>query len=212
MSSPCAAIISAWRYSGRWWSNLETTTCASVAKVALPRAMALTGAGAWTIFSQDRQLYLGRTLRTTRQRTGTMSSISCASEPSGRNAPPQSEQVQAPDSGSWMTSSRGRCPGKLRTGTGRATTPLSVPSGTGASRSVSSSSSASSSCSISRPSFSDEAPNCMRRSRAICPRSVSMSRSRAASAALARASEASSAAIRAVASTGETGASDTLFP
>ena len=46
ISSPCATIISAWRYSGRWWSNLDTTTCASVAKVALPRAMALTGAGA----------------------------------------------------------------------------------------------------------------------------------------------------------------------
>ncbi len=55
--------------------ELETTTCASVAKVALPRATALTGTGAWTILSQERQLYLGRTLRTTRQRTGTMSSI-----------------------------------------------------------------------------------------------------------------------------------------
>ncbi len=60
-----------------------------------------------------------------------------------------------------------------------------------------------------RPSFSDEASNCIRRSRAICPRSVSMSRSRAASAAVARASEASSAAIRAVVSDGAAGASDT---
>jgi plasmid replication initiation protein len=48
--------------------------------------------------------------------------------------------------------------------------------------------------------------------RAICPRRVSMSRSRAASAALARASDASSAAIRAAASAGETSASDTRFP
>lgn len=47
---------------------------------------------------------MGRTLRTTRQRTGTMSSTSCASIPSGRNAPPQSGQVQIPDAGSWMTS------------------------------------------------------------------------------------------------------------
>lgn len=48
----------------------------SVAKVAPPRATALTGAGSWTILSHTRQLYFGRMLCTKRQRTGTMSSIS----------------------------------------------------------------------------------------------------------------------------------------
>jgi hypothetical protein len=71
---------------------LFTTTCASVAKLALPRAIALGGAGAWTIFSQALQLYLGRTVRTTRHCTGSTSSISSLSWPSGRSAPPQSGQ------------------------------------------------------------------------------------------------------------------------
>ena len=180
-------------------------TCASVANVALPRATALTGAGACTIFSQARQLYFGRRLRMTRQRTGTMSSISCASMPSRRSAPPQSGQVQAPDGG-LVDDLLARQVTRRRSGPGVAV------SAAGPSRSVSSSSRASSSCSISRPSFSDEAPNCIRLSRAICPRSVSMSRSRAASAALARASEASSAAIRPVISAEETGASNTRNP
>lgn len=108
MSPPGATIISFWRYSRKWQSNLETTTCTSVAKVApstslktgLPRAMALTSAGAWTILSHTGQLYLGRTLRKTRQRTGTMSSTSRASEPSAHKARPQSREVLAPDAGS----------------------------------------------------------------------------------------------------------------
>ena len=87
--------------------------------VALPRAIAFTGAGACTICSQDRQLYLGRTVRMTRHRTGATSSISSLSCPSGRRAPPQEGQVQVPASGSIRRSARGRCAGKARTGAGR---------------------------------------------------------------------------------------------
>ena len=77
-------------------------------RTGLPRAIAFTGAGACTIFSQARQLYLGRMVRTTRHCTGTASSISSLSCPSGRSAPPQSGQVQSPCSGSIRCSSRGR--------------------------------------------------------------------------------------------------------
>src|SRR3546814_7456406 len=60
--------------------------------------MAFTGADACTIFLQDRQLYLGRMVRTTRHCTSTASSIPSLSCPNGRRAPPQSGQVQLPRS------------------------------------------------------------------------------------------------------------------
>lgn len=56
----CAAMISVWRYKGRWWSNFETRTCAIMRKLALPRAMAFSRAGACTILSQARQENFGR--------------------------------------------------------------------------------------------------------------------------------------------------------
>ena len=60
----------------------------------MPRAIALTGARVWTFFSQDRQEYLGRTVRMSRHCTGATSSISSLSSPKAHKAPPQAGQVQ----------------------------------------------------------------------------------------------------------------------
>src|SRR5665213_4394980 len=90
--------------------------------------------------------------------------------PMRRIGVPQSGQASA---GEWITVSRGRCSGKgLRTGLragGRGTTAAGVDRGALASAS----STSSSSCAMRSPSFSEERPNCMRRSRAISSLSLS---------------------------------------
>jgi hypothetical protein len=122
------------------------------------------------------------------------------SSPTLRISPPQVGHVQL---GSCRTSREGRCAGKalrsdfLRSGdedgsTGDDCSPFAS-GAAGAGASASSSSSRSSSCSIVRAIFSDERPNCMRRSRAICSFSFSTSSAFANRPALAAASSASRA-------------------
>ena len=99
----------------RWSQYFETSTCAIRPGPGRPRSIGSDGIGACTIVSHDRQLSFGRTCRITLKQEGTYSSISRSSSPIRlKTVPPQAGQVQG---GSWMTVSRGRCPGSvLRTG------------------------------------------------------------------------------------------------
>ena len=69
--------------------------------MALPRAMALSGAGACTIFSQARQENFGRTWRMILNTTGSVSSISSTSAGRRRSPPPHAgHKIIRKDAGS----------------------------------------------------------------------------------------------------------------
>src|SRR5262245_16419544 len=63
------------------------------AGLAIPLAIGRSGARAWWIVPQARQPYLGRRMRSTRRRAGTMSSISLTVSPIVWSAPPQQGQT-----------------------------------------------------------------------------------------------------------------------
>jgi hypothetical protein len=163
--------------------------------VARPRRIGSAGAGAWVIASQWRQEHLGLTWRTTRNRPGTQSKISVTSSPSGRKLPPQAGQASGME---CCTILRGRCSGSGRRaglrlpGAARSASASSAAGGAVAvAVSASNSSSASSSWSASAASRSERRPNCIRRRRASCSRSLSRSRRWAANSASRIASAAS---------------------
>jgi hypothetical protein len=107
------------------------------------------------------------------------SNTSETSSPNLRSSPPQSGHVFC--FGRWVRTSRGRCAGSGRRDDRAAGSTLVIFSGIAATISASfccSASSRSSSCSICRSSFSDERPNCMRRSLAINNFNCSISLSR----------------------------------
>ena len=131
--------------------------------------------------SQHAQASFGRTCRITLKRAGTYSNISETSSPRCFNAPPQSGQAVC--FGGYFRVSRGRCSGSGRRAGFAAfaadTAAAGVCEATTFSACVaSSSSSRNSNCSISRPSFSDLRPNCIRRSLASSNFKCSISLSR----------------------------------
>ena len=151
---------------------------------AMPRSIGRLGASACTMRSQHAQASFGRTCRITLKCAGTYSSISETSSPRCFNSPPQSGQAFC--FGGYFRVSRGRCSGNGRRAGFAAFVAGAEAAGVceGATFSAcvaSSSSSRNSSCSISRSSFSDLRPNCMRRSLAISSFKCSISVSREAS-------------------------------